>query len=142
MTRTALITGANRGIGLAIAKRAAVDGANVIIAAKTDKPAFVRVDGRILDVAPALVEKLPPGEHVVEIRRLGYAPITRVVNSSGRRLVNVSATLVASVDKAQIIGLLKRVAKEMAKSKKAGAQPLGQIYQTTHGGAHCDDLQT
>jgi citronellol/citronellal dehydrogenase len=33
--RTLFITGASRGIGLAIAKRAAADGANVVIAAKT-----------------------------------------------------------------------------------------------------------
>ncbi len=36
--KTLLVTGGSRGIGLAIAKRAAADGANVIIAAKTDKP--------------------------------------------------------------------------------------------------------
>jgi citronellol/citronellal dehydrogenase len=36
--KTLFITGASRGIGLAIAKRAAVDGANVAIAAKTDTP--------------------------------------------------------------------------------------------------------
>ena len=36
--RTLFITGASRGIGLAIAKRAAVDGANVVIAAKTTDP--------------------------------------------------------------------------------------------------------
>jgi citronellol/citronellal dehydrogenase len=36
--RTLFITGASRGIGLAIAKRAAQDGANIAIAAKTDKP--------------------------------------------------------------------------------------------------------
>ena len=35
--KTLLITGASRGIGLAIAKRAAADGANIVIAAKTDK---------------------------------------------------------------------------------------------------------
>ena len=33
-----LITGASRGIGLAIAKRAAADGANIVIAAKTTEP--------------------------------------------------------------------------------------------------------
>src|SRR3982751_2562147 len=33
--KTLLITGASRGIGLAIAKRAAADGANIVIAAKT-----------------------------------------------------------------------------------------------------------
>lgn len=36
--RTLFITGASRGIGLAIALRAAADGANVAIAAKTDRP--------------------------------------------------------------------------------------------------------
>ncbi|MDX1482565.1 MAG: NAD(P)-dependent oxidoreductase [Woeseiaceae bacterium] len=36
--KTLFITGGSRGIGLAIAKRAAADGANVIIAAKTAEP--------------------------------------------------------------------------------------------------------
>lgn len=36
--KTLLVTGGSRGIGLAIAKRAARDGANVIIAAKTAEP--------------------------------------------------------------------------------------------------------
>ncbi|XP_002733086.1 hydroxysteroid dehydrogenase-like protein 2 [Saccoglossus kowalevskii] len=36
--RTIFITGASRGIGKAIALKAARDGANVVIAAKTDKP--------------------------------------------------------------------------------------------------------
>jgi citronellol/citronellal dehydrogenase len=36
--KTLFITGASRGIGLAIALRAARDGANVTVAAKTDAP--------------------------------------------------------------------------------------------------------
>jgi citronellol/citronellal dehydrogenase len=36
--KTLFITGASRGIGLAIALRAARDGANVVVAAKTDEP--------------------------------------------------------------------------------------------------------
>ena len=36
--KTLFITGASRGIGLAIAKRAARDGANIVIAAKTTEP--------------------------------------------------------------------------------------------------------
>ena len=36
--RTLFITGASRGIGLAIARRAAQDGANIVIAAKTTAP--------------------------------------------------------------------------------------------------------
>ncbi len=36
--KTLFITGASRGIGLAIALRAARDGANIVVAAKSDKP--------------------------------------------------------------------------------------------------------
>src|SRR3954451_4248718 len=36
--RTLFISGASRGIGLAIALRAAKDGANIVIAAKTTEP--------------------------------------------------------------------------------------------------------
>lgn len=36
--KTLFITGASRGIGLAVAERAARDGANVVIAAKSDQP--------------------------------------------------------------------------------------------------------
>ena len=36
--KTLFITGASRGIGLAVAKRAAIDGANIAIASKTTKP--------------------------------------------------------------------------------------------------------
>ena len=36
--KTLFITGASRGIGLAIARKAAADGANVAVAAKTDRP--------------------------------------------------------------------------------------------------------
>jgi citronellol/citronellal dehydrogenase len=36
--RTLFITGASRGIGLAIAKRAAADGANIVVVAKTAEP--------------------------------------------------------------------------------------------------------
>lgn len=36
--KTIVITGASRGIGLAIAKRCAADGANVAVLAKTTEP--------------------------------------------------------------------------------------------------------
>ena len=36
--KTLFVSGASRGIGLAIAKKAAQDGANVILAAKTAEP--------------------------------------------------------------------------------------------------------
>ena len=52
--RTLLITGASRGIGLAIALRAARDGANVIIASKTSQP-NPRLPGTIHTAAAEVV---------------------------------------------------------------------------------------
>jgi citronellol/citronellal dehydrogenase len=48
--RTVLVTGASRGIGRAIALRAAADGANVVIAAKTSEP-HPKLPGTIHSVA-------------------------------------------------------------------------------------------
>ena len=48
--KTLFITGASRGIGLAIAKRAARDGANVAIAAKTTEP-HPKLPGTIFSAA-------------------------------------------------------------------------------------------
>ncbi|TNE40995.1 MAG: NAD(P)-dependent oxidoreductase [Alphaproteobacteria bacterium] len=48
--KTLFITGASRGIGLAIGKRAAADGANVVVAAKTAKP-HSKLDGTIYTAA-------------------------------------------------------------------------------------------
>jgi len=64
--KTLFITGASRGIGLAIALRAARDGANIVIAAKTDKPH----------------PKLPGTIHTAadEIERAGGAALPLVVD--------------------------------------------------------------
>jgi citronellol/citronellal dehydrogenase len=52
---TLFITGASRGIGLAIALRAARDGANIAIAAKTDKP-HPKLSGTIFTAAEAIAK--------------------------------------------------------------------------------------
>lgn len=51
--RTAFITGASRGIGLAIALRLAREGANIIIAAKTTEP-HPKLEGTIFSAAEAI----------------------------------------------------------------------------------------
>src|SRR6476660_5917451 len=51
--RTILISGGSRGIGLAIATRAARDGANIALVAKTDRP-DPRLAGTIHTAARAL----------------------------------------------------------------------------------------
>ncbi|HJV63509.1 MAG TPA: NAD(P)-dependent oxidoreductase [Albitalea sp.] len=53
--KTLFITGASRGIGLAIAKRAARDGANIVIAAKTTD-ANPKLPGTIFTAAAEIVE--------------------------------------------------------------------------------------
>ena len=51
--KTLLITGATRGIGFAIAKRAAEDGANIAIVAKTTEP-HPKLPGTIYTAAEEL----------------------------------------------------------------------------------------
>src|SRR5499426_1741046 len=53
--RTLFITGASRGIGLAIALRAARDGANIVVAAKTDKP-HPKLPGTIFTAAEEIIK--------------------------------------------------------------------------------------
>lgn len=53
--RTLFITGASRGIGLAIALRAARDGANIAIAAKTEKP-HPKLPGTIYTAAEEIAQ--------------------------------------------------------------------------------------
>ena len=48
--KTLFITGASRGIGLAIARRAAADGANIVIVAKTTE-SNLKLPGTIYSAA-------------------------------------------------------------------------------------------
>ena len=61
--KTIFITGGSRGIGLAIAKRAAADGANIVIAAKTVEP-HPRLAGTIHSAA---AEIEAAGGHVLPV---------------------------------------------------------------------------
>ena len=53
--KTLFVSGASRGIGLAIAKRAAKDGANIILAAKTAEP-HPKLPGTIYSAAEEVEE--------------------------------------------------------------------------------------
>ena len=54
--KTLFVSGASRGIGLAIAKRAAKDGANIILAAKTAEP-HPKLPGTIYTAADEIIEQ-------------------------------------------------------------------------------------
>ncbi len=53
--KTMFLSGGSRGIGLAIAKRAAKDGANIVIAAKTAEP-HPKLPGTIYSAAEEIEE--------------------------------------------------------------------------------------
>lgn len=57
--RTMIMSGGSRGIGLAIAKKAAAEGANVAIVAKTDQP-HPKLEGTV-HTAAAEIEEAGPG---------------------------------------------------------------------------------
>ena len=67
--KTLFISGASRGIGLAIAKRAAKDGANIILAAKTAEP-HPKLPGTIYTAA----EEIELAHHVQNMKKLLETP--------------------------------------------------------------------
>ncbi len=97
--RTLFITGASRGIGLAIALRAARDGANIAIAAKTDKP-HPKLPGTIhtaaAEIEAAGGRALPL---IVDVRR--EAEVAAAV----RTTVNTFGGIDICVNNASAIGL-------------------------------------
>ena len=70
--KTLFITGASRGIGLAIALRAARDGANVVVAAKTTEP-HPRLEGTIYTAAEAIEAEGVPYRSILGLADLGLA---------------------------------------------------------------------
>lgn len=86
--KTLFITGASRGIGLAIALRAARDGANIVIAAKTTEP-NAKLPGTIHSAA-------------AEIERAGGAALPLAVDirneAAVQRAVELAATRFGGID--------------------------------------------
>jgi citronellol/citronellal dehydrogenase len=105
--RTLFITGASRGIGLAIAKRAARDGANIAIAAKSDKP-HPKLPGTIYTAAAEIEaaggQALPL---VVDVR--SDAAVTAAVQAT----VNAFGGIDVCVNNASAIGLTGTLDTEM-----------------------------
>ena len=105
--RTLLISGGSRGIGLAIALRAAADGANITLLAKTDVP-HPRLEGTIHTAADAIraaggqalavvgdVREDADIERAVAETRSTFGGIDAVVNNASVIDLSPSATLTA-----------------------------------------------
>ena len=101
--KTVLISGASRGVGLAIALRAARDGANICILAKTAQP-HPRLDGTIYTAAEAITtaggQALPvvgdvrhdaDVEHAVEACVERFGGIDVCINNASA--INLASTL-------------------------------------------------
>lgn len=76
--RTLVVTGGSRGIGLAIAKRAAADGANIVIAAKTAAP-HATLPGTIHTAAKECEEAGAPKALAIQCDIMDDAAIERMV---------------------------------------------------------------
>jgi citronellol/citronellal dehydrogenase len=107
--KTLFITGASRGIGLAIALRAARDGANIAIAAKTDQP-HPKLPGTIHTAAAAVVKAggnaLPL---VVDVRdeeqvKAGLARTAETFGGIDIVVNNASAVQLTTVEQTDMIG--------------------------------------
>lgn len=100
--KTLFITGASRGIGLAIALRAARDGANIVVAAKTDTP-HAKLPGTIHSAAEEIVaaggKALPLVVDVREEESVSTAMKTAADHFGGIDIVinNASAIMLAPV---------------------------------------------
>jgi NAD(P)-dependent dehydrogenase (short-subunit alcohol dehydrogenase family) len=83
--RTAIITGASRGIGLAIAQRLAADGANVVLTARKQDSADAaasQVDGNAIGVAAHAVDE-DAAKRCVETTLERFGSIDILINNAG-----------------------------------------------------------
>ena len=83
--RTAIITGASRGIGLAIAQRLAADGANVVLTARKQESADAaaeQVGGSAIGVAAHAVDE-DAAKHCVDLALERFGSIDILINNAG-----------------------------------------------------------
>ena len=89
--RTIFITGASRGIGREIALRAAADGANIVIAAKTSEP-HRKLPGTIHTVA-AEVEAAGGGALALQLDVRDDAAVAQAIAAAAERFGGVDAVI-------------------------------------------------
>jgi len=105
--KTLFITGASRGIGLAVALRAARDGANIVVAAKTTEP-HLQLPGTIYTAAEQICDAggqaLPLAVDIRDENQLQAAVSTAVDTFGGIDILinNASAIFLAGVEKTPV----------------------------------------
>ncbi len=89
--RTLFVTGASRGIGKAIALRAACDGANIVVAAKTDQP-HDRLPGTI-HTAAAEIEAAGGNTLAIKLDVRDEAAIAAALDTAARHFGGIDALI-------------------------------------------------
>jgi tetratricopeptide (TPR) repeat protein len=84
----------------------------------TDGSTLVIVDGRLRGVAPVVIQGLHPGEHIVELRRLGYLRITRFVTVDAQTGGTLKARVVKDLNESALRKQMETVEKALRQSKR------------------------
>ena len=84
----------------------------------TDGPTLIFVDGHYKGVAPAVITGLLPGQHVVELRRLGYLRITRFVEVSSKFGATMKARVVKDLSESELRKQMKTVEQALRRRKR------------------------
>lgn len=87
---------------------------------QTDHPALVLVNGRLMGIAPTVVKGLHVGDHVVEIRRLGMARVTRIVTVEGQAPTTITVRLSPNAEQAHLRKALENADRELRRSAEPG----------------------
>ena len=105
--------------------------ANATIRVKTNQPMLIFVDGRLRGIAPMTVGGLYDADHVVELRRLGYVRITRVVSADARMGGVLTARVVKDLEAKGLRKQLRLVEKALRRSKRP-AKALAALARLLH----------
>lgn len=89
--RTALVTGASKGIGRAVAMKLAEEGANVVLSARNEAPlrevaALIEARGEVAIVAPCDVTDPEAADKVLEMASAHFPSVDVLVNNAGLAL--------------------------------------------------------
>src|SRR3954447_8949652 len=80
--RVAVVTGASRGIGLAITKTLLAEGMRVVAASRSSSPELEALDGPLVHVAADLMEPTAAA-HVVAVAAERFGGLDALVNNTG-----------------------------------------------------------
>jgi hypothetical protein len=96
--------------------------ATATLKVSADEPALVLVDGRLRGITPVVASDLIAGEHLVEVRRLGYRPTIKFVSVDAKLGARLDLTLAKTSDHDAVIERLKRVAAELRRASAPGKE--------------------